>query len=236
MQRQFEIIESFNDVGALLANARDRCFSQGVVRMSYHVTPVFDDPVSKTTTVYAAGFSDKWLNQYSQREFRAADPIPKRVLQHGSMMTWADAMLAAPNTPENEAYFEAMREEGLVHGVGIPLFGPSGRDGYAGIDFDMPVSEIEPQVLGMVRTLAQAEHQRVCVLLAPPAAAPTLSEREVEVLTWTARGKSVSTIATILDLSPDTVKTYSKRIYAKLDVTDRVGAVVKALQMGLVRV
>ena len=35
----------------------------------------------------------------------------------------------------------------------------------------------------------------------------------------------------ILDLSPDTVKTYSKRIYVKLDVTDRVGAVVKALRL-----
>ncbi len=236
MQRQFDIIDSFNDVGALLRNARERCLSQGIIRMSYHVTPAFDDPVSKTTTVYAAGFSEKWLDQYLQREFRAADPIPKRVLQHGSMMTWADAMTAAPNTPENEAYFEAMREEGLIHGFGIPLFGPNGRDGYAGIDFGFPISEVQPQLLGTVRTLAQAEHQRVCVLLAPLEAAPALSDREVEVLTWTARGKSVATIATILELSPDTVKTYSKRIYAKLDVTDRVGAVVKALQMGLVRV
>ena len=32
------------------------------------------------------------------------------------------------------------------------------------------------------------------------------------------------------------VKTYSKRIYAKLDATDRVDAVVKALKLGLVNV
>jgi DNA-binding NarL/FixJ family response regulator len=32
------------------------------------------------------------------------------------------------------------------------------------------------------------------------------------------------------------VKTYSKRIYAKLEVTDRVGAVVKGLKLGLVKI
>ena len=37
-------------------------------------------------------------------------------------------------------------------------------------------------------------------------------------------------------VSPHTVKTYAKRVYAKLDATDRVGAVVKALKMGLVNV
>ena len=65
---------------------------------------------------------------------------------------------------------------------------------------------------------------------------PALSERELEVLTWAARGKTTQAIATILDLSPDTVKTYSKRIYAKLDASERVGAVLKALRLGLVKV
>ena len=236
MQRYFDQIDALSDIGAVLKNARDRCYGQGIVRMSYHMTSAFDDPVSQTTTVYASGFSKEWLAKYEREAFRAADPIPRRVLHHGSMMTWADAMVSEPNTRENEEYFAAMAEEGLVHGIGVPLFGPGGRDGYAGIDFGKPISEVEPDLLGVVRTLAQAEHQRICVLIEQQTDVPVLSEREMQVLTWTARGKSVSSIAAILDLSPDTVKTYSKRIYSKLDVSDRVGAVVKALQMGLVRV
>ena len=129
-----------------------------------------------------------------------------------------------------------MREYGLIHGFGLPLYGRHGRDAYAAFDFEKHVDDVDPESVGLVRSLAQAGHQRVSLLVEHKSELPSLSEREVEVLTWAARGKSLSSIATILDLSPDTVKTYSKRIYSKLDVSDRVGAVVKALRMGLVQV
>jgi LuxR family transcriptional regulator/LuxR family quorum-sensing system transcriptional regulator CciR len=61
-----------------------------------------------------------------------------------------------------------------------------------------------------------------------------LSERELEVLRWMAQGKSASDIATILAISPDTVKTYVKRLYEKLQVGDRVAAAVKGLRLGLI--
>ena len=152
------------------------------------------------------------------------------------MLLWRDARMAAPNTPENAEYFAAMDEYGLVHGFGVPLFGPHGRDAYASFDFDRPVEEIDSTALGIVRSVPQAAHQRVCVLLESSKERPDLSEREIEVLGWMAQGKSHTVIADILDLSPDTVKTYSKRIYAKLEASDRVGAVVKALKFGLLKV
>ncbi|MFU7528881.1 helix-turn-helix transcriptional regulator [Qipengyuania sp. ASV99] len=236
MQWYFDQIDALHDIEAVLRFAREICVKQGVVRMSYHVTPPFDGPTSSTTVVYTEGFSAEWLEMYEQEEFRASDPIPRRVMQSGSMMSWADAIAAGPNTPENEAYFAAMRQFGLIHGIGVPLYGPRGRAAYASFDFDRPVPELSDDQLGTVRSVAQAGHQRICILIDESSDTPSLSEREIEVLTWAARGKSVGAIATILGLSPDTVKTYSKRIYAKLDVTDRVGAVVKALRLGLVRV
>lgn len=236
MQRYFDQIDALKEIGEVLEYARCVCLDQGVIRMSYHVTPVFDEPTSATTAVYAHGFSEEWLDCYEQHDFRSADPIPERVMKHGAMMTWQEAMNAAPNTPENEAYFAAMRKYGLVTGVGVPLFGPHCRDAYASFDFGQPIAEVSEGSLGLVRAVAQAAHQRLSLLLDQADTAPALSDREIEVLTWAARGKSLSAIATILGLSPDTVKTYAKRVYAKLDTNDRVGAVVKALKMGLVRI
>lgn len=236
MQRQFDQIEALNEISSVLEYARDVFVEHGAVRMSYHVTPLFDEPASLSTAVYSHGFTSEWLKLYESEDFRIADPIPGRVMQHGAMMTWLEAMDAAANSPAQEQYFAAMREHGLVNGAGVPLFGPRGRDAYVGFDFDKPIIEVPPQIVGTLRSMAQAGHQRVCILLDQADPLPTLSEREVEVLTWTARGKSITSIATILDLSPDTVKTYSKRIYAKLEVSDRVGAVVKALRMGIVKV
>ncbi|QUL38770.1 LuxR family transcriptional regulator [Erythrobacter sp. JK5] len=236
MQQYFGKIEAFTDIGDVLRYAADICLEQQVVRYSYHFTPLFEAPNSPGTAVVAEGFSREWLDLYEQADFRAKDPIPVRTLQHGSMLSWQDAISYAPNTRENEEYFAAMAEFGLVHGFGLPLFGPRGRDAYASFDFGMPITQIDGHRLGIVRSVPQAAHQRVSVLLDSMDDRPELSEREREVMSWVARGKSISAIATILDIAPDTVKTYTKRIYAKLDVSDRVGATVKALKLGLVQV
>lgn len=55
-----------------------------------------------------------------------------------------------------------------------------------------------------------------------------LSEREVETLTWAARGKTSAEIAVILDLTKRTVDFHIDNARAKLGVTTRVQAVVKA--------
>ena len=69
-----------------------------------------------------------------------------------------------------------------------------------------------------------------------PSHAALLTERELEILRWIHLGKSNSEIGTILQISPLTVKNHVQHIIRKLNVTNRTGAVGKALSLRLLRV
>jgi DNA-binding CsgD family transcriptional regulator len=229
-------IDALNDLTSVLELLREVCREHGVIRQSYHFSPIFDEPTSLRTVVRAHGFSPEWLALYERSDFRSMDPIPARTFEHGAMLTWADAMARWPNRPAEQKFFAAMREYGLIHGFGLPLFGPRGRTAYASLDFGKPLETIDPDTLGLVRATAQLGHQRLCILIDQSRDPVELSEREREVLEWMARGKSTNDIGAILDLSPETVRTYRDRVHQKLGVNDRIGAVVRALKLGLVRI
>lgn len=235
MQDTLKTIEEIDQTQELQDFAWDVFENAGVVRHSYHLAPPLSEPNSNATEVFAVGFCERWQELYSQAEFRQSDPIPDRTMRYGAMLTWKAAMKLQPNTFQQEAYFFAMRAHGLIHGFGVPLYGPYNRHSCASFDFDRPLSEVQQDSLASIRVVAQAAHQRICVLLEDQDSRPRLTRRERDVLGWIAQGKSVSTIAIILGISPETVKTYVKRIYGKLDKSDRVGATVEAIKLDLIR-
>jgi DNA-binding NarL/FixJ family response regulator len=65
-------------------------------------------------------------------------------------------------------------------------------------------------------------------------AVPTFTNRELDVLFALGDGLSNKAIARRLGLSAETVKDHCSAIFAKLDVTDRVQAVIAARRIGLV--
>ncbi len=61
-----------------------------------------------------------------------------------------------------------------------------------------------------------------------------LSQREVDVLNWVARGATNKEIAHTLHISEATVKSHLLHIFSKLEVSDRTQAVTVAVQKGII--
>jgi DNA-binding NarL/FixJ family response regulator len=66
--------------------------------------------------------------------------------------------------------------------------------------------------------------------------APSLTEREVEIITAITRGRGNKQIAYDLDISEKTVRNHISNIYRKLHVYDRTQAVLYAIREGIVDV
>jgi DNA-binding NarL/FixJ family response regulator len=62
---------------------------------------------------------------------------------------------------------------------------------------------------------------------------PELTRRESEVLALMAQQHSNQEIAELLSLSAKTVRNYTSNIFAKLQVADRTGAILRARDAGL---
>jgi DNA-binding NarL/FixJ family response regulator len=88
---------------------------------------------------------------------------------------------------------------------------------------------------GITRRLIEVFTTTQRALLEPPIAISQLSPREADVFRLLARGRSNLEIATELIVAETTVKTHVARILTKLDLRDRVQAVVLAYETGVVR-
>ena len=63
-----------------------------------------------------------------------------------------------------------------------------------------------------------------------------LTERERNVVNYLAQGLNNDEISELLNISIHTTKAHLESIYEKLDVHNRVQAVIKAIQLGVVKV
>jgi DNA-binding NarL/FixJ family response regulator len=63
-----------------------------------------------------------------------------------------------------------------------------------------------------------------------------LSERELEVLKWMAKGDANKEIAAQLNITDSTVKTHISNIFQKLGAKDRTEAVMNAMRRGIIKI
>lgn len=223
-----------SDCEAILEYVYAACREEGAVGFAYHFTSAFDSPTSKRTAIWARDYPLEHQKLYVTEDWRSQDPLPRLTFKHGPIMTRNRARQFARRERPVQNFLELLEKHGIDRWACFALYGPRNRDGYASMRFSEEPDGFDDGRLESVHTLLTAAHLQICAIMAGGSASVTLSDREHEVLEWMGQGKSSSDIATILAISPETVRTYTRRIYDKLQTNDRVTATVRALKLGLV--
>lgn len=218
---------------ALIGRFFDRT---AVERMIYLHLPPIGAPDERAPAVRADGYPDELVSRYLAERLFRDNPLLRQAQTNAEPVYWDEVFAERTLTARETAFVAELRSHDLGSGVGIPVYGPSGRVGHCGLGFRTGVRRLAPDLLREYQWVCQLGHLRYCDMLqarlGPP---PTLSERESEVLGLVARGKSNTVIGDILGISSHTVDAHLRRIYQKLGVFDRISAAVRGIGVGLIR-
>ncbi|MBP1853344.1 helix-turn-helix transcriptional regulator [Rhizobium halophytocola] len=128
---------------------------------------------------------------------------------------------------------DLLRRYSLIIGALVPLTSVDGTRFIIRYDGDRPPldpTEFSRMILASIHLFDRFDQIR-----RTEASAPTsLSTRELEVVRWTAQGKTSVEIGQILSLSDHTVNAYMTNAMRKLDSVNRTQLVAKAIRMKLI--
>jgi DNA-binding CsgD family transcriptional regulator len=190
-----------------------------------------------------SNFPKQWRNYYFREKYEQVDPVLQHVGAGQGVVRWSALLASDDVDTKQRRVLQDAWDAGLADGVTLPIvteLGESvaisivpepGRNGDESIQAILPV----------IHLLAQHYHRKAKGILLGQSLKigssrrkSLLSPREVDVLHWTAKGKTAWEVAGILGISQKSVDFYMDMAKTKLQATNRTHAVVKAIMFGLV--
>lgn len=180
------------------------------------------------------GFPKGWSDAYRAGNY-LNDPLPDIAVRIGGAFFWHELPDDVTLSSAESAYLESLESWGMGEGIGTVVYGSAASVAFVGAAPDGAFGDGPRPDRELFQIVAQMSFLRYCALNWQSLEYEmTLSNRELEVLHWMAQGKSNVAIAEILNVGQETVSTYVKRIFAKLEVFDRTSAVMRGVIRGLV--
>jgi len=190
-------------------------------------------PIANPKMILLNNYPAEWRSRYEQMKYINIDPTVLHARRSRDRLIWSDKLFADTPALWNEA-----QSFGLRVGWAQSTLNASGVAGMLTLARPKEaLREPELQVIeSRLRWLAQVTHAAMSRALGQKLGMGTqicLTDREIEVLRWSADGKTSSEISTILSISDHTVNFHVKNAISKLGVTNKTAAVVQAAVLGM---
>jgi DNA-binding CsgD family transcriptional regulator len=225
-----------NSVEGAIGLAREEAFSCGAAATTFHIAAPHASQVGPEVFIAIHGHDPDWARDYDDPAIRRHDPFPDHVMRGGIAIRFAGALAKMSLSEAQRNFVGRYHAPRLEQTFAMPVYGPFDFDTYSSFTHSRALGPEDENLIEHIVAVVEAMNRRIAHLLETRTGLHiSLSEREAEVLHWIGRSKSNGDIATILDVSATTIDTYVRRLFAKLQVNDRIAAAVKGIRLGLIR-
>lgn len=185
-------------------------------------------------------YPERWVRTYYERSLYVCDAVLHEGMRSVRPLDWHDLRA---RFPRSEVVFAEAEKLGIpCTGLTFPQVSRARSVAMLSVNTDVPNREWPARrkiYLRDVQVLAALFHASLQKSRYQPGDAadddmPILTERESEVLKWSAAGKSYWEIAMILGVSERTVRFFMTNARQKLDVVTNTQAVAQAIWHGLI--
>jgi len=185
-------------------------------------------PIASPLVTWSSTYPTKWLNHYFANNYLESDPLIQQASRDVAPVVWDGN--ESKIQPE---FWEEARAHGVMHGWALGTHGKHMTTGMLSLARShdkvglLELSDKEPQLVW----LSHVTHGLISAIETKEFGTKIdhqLTDREIEVLRWSAGGKTAEEIGTILGITPRTVTFHITSSLAKLNSTNKTQAVAKA--------
>lgn len=231
----FELIGKVRTVFDAMQVLRKTCLAYGFRYFSVITLPIAE--ASEDNTIAGLATISSWppelIAEYDRLGLARNSPILGQLRKQITPLVFAiDEVNESRPGEEPASATELFRRFDLTMGVYFPVHdSKSLRHAVSFMGDREPLSVDELSTLSMFATMLI--EQISIISSADDAAKSVLNAREIEILKWTAEGKTSPEIAKLTGLSEHTVNHYATIATKKLGCSNRTQAVVYAIRLGL---
>jgi len=192
------------------------------------------NPILAGEKISAFGKSDwpeEWAEKWIEQDFIIHDPISQYALKSRATFDWETAR--QHGSKYGRKILDDGRNYNLKHGLAIPITAGHLPIGLASVGYEKSIPQ---SLLSCLEVVAIHAYTRMLDFLDSINDIPliSLTKREVDILTFTAAGKTSWEISKIYGIAESTVKKHLQNIIMKTNTANKTHAVTKAFQNGLI--
>lgn len=191
--------------------------------------------IAEPKTIMLNNYPEAWQKRYVKQQYVRVDPTVQHCMLSLQPLVWSSQ---SANTQSQKDFWEEARSYGLNVGwaqSSRDFIGTRGMLTLARSADQLSEKEQKAQYTNMF-WLSQTVHSSIAKIVNETEFAQFnlyLTNREKEVLRWTAEGKTSAEIAQILGVTERTVNFHLGNSMQKLNVNNKISAAIRAVMLGI---